>query len=58
MSGGLEFWLVKHTSTYENYESNVFKIIKCLCEISNHWPNDLWETNVYKSLIIDNIKME
>ena len=24
--------------------------MKCLGEISNNWPNDLLETNVYKTL--------
>ena len=47
---GLEFWSVNHTSIYENSESNVFKNIKLLSEISNNWPNDLLGINVYKTL--------
>ena len=43
---GFEFWSVNHTSIYENFESNVFKHIKILGEISNNWPNDLLGTNV------------
>ena len=41
ISSGLEFWSSNHTSIYENYESKVFKNIKCLGEISNNWPNYL-----------------
>ena len=47
---GLEFWLVNHTSIHENSELKVFKNINFLGEISNNWPNDLWRTNVYKTL--------
>ena len=50
MSRGLEFWSVIHTSVYENSELHVFKTINFLGEVSNNWPNDLLETNVYKSL--------
>ena len=35
-SSGLEFWLVDHTSIYENSESKVFKNIKCFDEIANN----------------------
>ena len=49
-SCGVEFWLVNHTSIYENSESNVFKNIKCLGEKTNNWPNDLLSTNIYKTL--------
>ena len=35
---------------YENFESKVFKNIKCLDEISYNWSKDLLRTNVYKSL--------
>ena len=35
---------------YENSELNAFKNIKCLGEISNNWPSNVLETNVYKSL--------
>ena len=40
---GLEFWWINHTSIYRNSESNVFKNIKFLGEISNNSPNDLLE---------------
>ena len=30
ISSDLEFWLVNHTSIYENFESNVFKNINFL----------------------------
>ena len=43
---GLEFWAVNYTSIYENSESNVFKNIKFLGEISTNWPDDLLGTNV------------
>ena len=35
-TSGLEFQSVNHTSKYENSESNVFKNIKLLAEISNN----------------------
>ena len=35
---------------YENSELQAFKNIKFLGEISNNLPNDLLETNVYKTL--------
>ena len=48
---GLEFWSVNHTSIFGNSELNVFKnIVKSLGKLSNNWPNDLLETNVYKTL--------
>ena len=47
---GLEFRSVNHTSIYENSELNVFENIKFLSEISDNWPNDLLEKNVYKTL--------
>ena len=50
ISSGLEFWLVSHTSMYENSESKVFKNVKHLGEISSNWPNDLFGANVYKTL--------
>ena len=50
ISSGLEFWSVNHTSIYENSESKAFKNIKFLDEMSNNWPNDLFGTNVYKTL--------
>ena len=37
-----------YNSIYENSESNVFKNINFLGEISNNLPNDLLGTNVYK----------
>ena len=49
ISSGLEFWSVNNTSIYENSESNVFKNIKFLGEISNNWLNELLGTNVYKT---------
>ena len=49
-SGGLELWSVNQTSKYENSESNVFKNIKLLGEISNNWPNNLLGTYVLKTL--------
>ena len=47
---GLQFWSVNPTSIYENSELKTFKNIKLLGEISNNWPNDLLQTNVYKAL--------
>ena len=44
----LEFWFSNQNSIYENFEPK--KYIKFLGEISNNWPKDLLETNVYKSL--------
>ena len=35
---------------YENSESKVFKNIKFSSEISNSWPNDLLQINVYKTV--------
>ena len=40
ISSGLEFWSVNNTSIYENSESNVFKNIKFLGEVSNNRPSD------------------
>ena len=42
--------LENHTSIFENSESKVFKNVKFLGEISNNWPKDLLETNVYKTI--------
>ena len=50
ISSALEFWSSNHISIYENSESKVFKNVNFLCEISNNWPNDLFGTNVYKTL--------
>ena len=50
ISRGLEFWSLTQTSMYENSKSKVFKNIKFWSEISNNWPNDLLETNVYETL--------
>ena len=50
ISNGLEYWLVNHTSIYENFELKVFKNIKFFGEISSNWPNDLLGTSVYKTL--------
>ena len=41
ISSCLEFWLVNHTSIYENSELNVFKNVKFVGEISSNWQNDL-----------------
>ena len=58
---GLEYWLVNHTPIYQN--SNIFKNIELLGEISNNWPNNLLGTNVQKTwillmIITDNITMD
>ena len=37
ISRELELWSINHTSIYENSESNDFKNIKFLGEISNNW---------------------
>ena len=50
ISSGSGFWLVNHTSVYENIELNVFKIIKLFGEISNNWLKHLLERNASKSL--------
>ena len=50
ISTALEFWSVIHNSIYKSSESNVFKNIKFLGEISNNWPNSLLGTNAYKTL--------
>ena len=50
ISIGLEFCSVNDTSIYENSKSKAFKNVKFLGEISNNWPKDLLETNVYKTL--------
>ena len=50
ISSALEFWSVKHTSLQENFESNVFKNIKFLGEISNNLPNDLLGINACQTL--------
>ena len=47
---GLEHWLVNHTSIHESFESEFYKSMKFLGEISNNWPNDLLGKNVYKIL--------
>ena len=50
ISRALEFWLVNHTSIYENFVLKISKNIKFVGEVSNNWPNDLLGTNVYKTL--------
>ena len=50
VSNSLESWSVSHLSKYEDCEIKVFKNIKYLEEISNNWLNDLFVTNVYKTL--------
>ena len=49
VSSSLDFWWVNHTSMYEHSESNVFKSIKFLGEISNNWLNDLFGTIAHKT---------
>ena len=49
VSSNLKFWSVNHNSIYENSESNFFKNVLCLGEISDNWPKDLLGTNVYKT---------
>ena len=46
----LSLWSVNHTSIYEDSELKVFENIEFLGEISSNWPNDLLETNEYKTL--------
>ena len=50
ISSGLEFRSANHSSLYGNFELKVFKDIKFSGEISNNWPNNLLETNIYKTL--------
>ena len=50
LSSYLEVWSVSYSSIYENSESKVFQIIKCLGEISNNGPKHLLRTNIYKTL--------
>ena len=50
VSGGLEFWSVKHTSIYENPELKVLKNVTLFGEICNNWPTDLLGTNAYNFL--------
>ena len=49
VSSGLEFYSVNHTSVNENSELRIFKNIELL-EISNIWPNGLFETNFRRLL--------
>ena len=46
ISSNLLFGYVNHTSIYENSESNVFKNMKFVGEISNNWSNFLLGANV------------
>ena len=46
----LEFWSGNHISVNKISKLKVFKNITFLGEISNNWPNNLFGTNVYKSL--------
>ena len=46
----LEFWSGNHISINEISKSKVFKNIMVLGEISDNWPNNLFGTNVYKTL--------
>ena len=50
ISSGLELCWVHNSSAYKNSESNVFKNIKFLGEISNNWPNNLLGINAYNTL--------
>ena len=47
---GWLFWFVNHTSMAWTYQLNVFKKLKVVGEISSDYPNDLFETFVYKTL--------
>ena len=49
ISGELKFQSGNHTSTDKNSESNVFENIKFSSKMPNNWPNNLLETNVYKT---------
>ena len=49
ISRSLEFWLVNHTSTYENTELEVFKNIKLLGEIISNLPSNFLGINVCKT---------
>ena len=46
---GLEFWLVNHTSIFENSDSKGFENAKVLGKTSNNWAKDLLGINVYKT---------
>ena len=50
IDSSLEFWSVNLTWLYKNSESEGFKKIKVLVEISNNWTNNLLAINVYKPL--------
>ena len=50
ISSGSELWSVNYASIYENFELKISKNIKYLGEIFSNWPNELLETNVYKTL--------
>ena len=55
ISSGLKFWSLTNTSKYKNSESNVFKNIKFLGEISNNWRNNLLEQMYTRLLnLVDN----
>ena len=51
ISSGIVFWSVNYTSVQKHSELKVSKNIKFLGEISNNWSNNLFETNVRKTLI-------
>ena len=46
---GLEFWLVNHTSIFENSDSKGLENAKVLGKTSNNWAKDLLGINVYKT---------
>ena len=50
VSNGWLFWSVNHTTITWSSELNVFKKILFYGEISSSLPNDLFGTNVYKTL--------
>ena len=50
IDSSLEFWSVDLTWLYKNSETEGFKKIKVLVEISNNWTNNLLAINVYKPL--------
>ena len=47
ISIGLEFWPVNHTPIWKNSESNTFKKVKFLDEVSNNRSNNFLE-KMYK----------
>ena len=50
ISIGLEFWPVNHTPIWKNSESNTFKKVKFLDEVSNNHSNNFLEKMYKKPL--------